>query len=120
MSQEVTLKSLGDIPHDEMPLYMNACDTVLITSIRESGPLTVKEAALCNTPIVTTNVGFTADTLSEVSNSYVCDSIDSLVDRLEATLCSDGETDGREQLIEDVGLERMGDRILHIYNQLLE
>ncbi|MEA5389567.1 glycosyltransferase [Haloarculaceae archaeon H-GB11] len=47
----------GEIPHGEMPVWMNAADVLLLTSKREGFPNTVKEALACNLPVVSTDVG---------------------------------------------------------------
>ncbi|MDB2293251.1 glycosyltransferase family 4 protein [Halorubrum ezzemoulense] len=116
---DVTLKSGGGIPHEEMPLYMNASDVVLITSKRESGPLTVKEAALCNVPIISTDVGFVSDILSNVSNTFVCQNEQNLTQAVESLIRSPCQSNGRKKLRNEVGLNTMGDRILSVYKRLL-
>ena len=107
------------VPHDKMPLYYNAADVVLITSKRESGPMVVKEAALCNTPVVSTNVGFVSEVLSDVNNSYVCGSEKEFTDHLDKVLQSGAQSNGRNQLIEEVSLERMAERIIDVYKHAL-
>ena len=114
------LYHLSGVPHDKMPLYYNAADVVLITSKRESGPMVVKEAALCNTPVVSTDVGFVSQVLSDVNNSYVCGSEKELVDHLDKVLQSKAQSNGRNQLIEEVSLERMAERIINVYKQALQ
>jgi len=55
---DLEVRTIDDVPYEEMPYYMNASDVLLVTSTRESGPLVVKEAAACTVPIVSTDVGF--------------------------------------------------------------
>jgi glycosyltransferase involved in cell wall biosynthesis len=43
-------------PHASMPLLMNAASVVLMTSVHEGWPNTIKEALACNTPFVSTDV----------------------------------------------------------------
>jgi len=92
---------------------------VLVTSRRESGPMVVKEAAMCNVPVVATDVGFVAESLDGVEHSHVCDSEDELVEGLATVLAADERSDGREQL-EATSLEQMGERLVSVYEDALE
>jgi len=47
----------GDAPPDEMPLWINACDCLLLTSEREGSPTVVQEAIACEVPVVAVDVG---------------------------------------------------------------
>ncbi|WP_225336123.1 glycosyltransferase [Halomicrobium urmianum] len=92
------LRPLTGKPHEEMPYYLNASDAVLVTSKRESGPMIVREAAACNVPVVSTDVGFVRETLEGVDQSAVCRSDAELAASLEHVLTSDGRSDARSVL----------------------
>lgn len=113
------LKTVSDRPHHEMPYVMNACDVVLVTSRRESGPMVVREATACNVPVVSTDVGFVPETLDGVENSYVADSEAELVDCLDAALQSSGRSNGREA-VSTIDIEATGTDILSLYTDVLE
>ncbi|KAB1198211.1 MULTISPECIES: glycosyltransferase family 4 protein [Haloferax] len=118
INRSVNLVTISDVEHEMMPLYMNASDAVLVTSKRESGPMVVKEAALCNVPVVSTDVGFASDVLSDVKNSYVCNSETEIVNRLQDILRSGQRSDGRKHA-EKWGKEAMGKRLLKVYESAL-
>jgi teichuronic acid biosynthesis glycosyltransferase TuaC len=54
---EIVVHILKDVPHEDIPIYMNACDVLILSSLHEGSPNVVKEAMACNCPIVTTSVG---------------------------------------------------------------
>ncbi|WP_440009377.1 glycosyltransferase [Halomicrococcus sp. SG-WS-1] len=115
----IEIQTVFDVPHERMPLYMNAADVLLVTSRWEGSPNAVKEALACNLPVVATDVGDVRERLSGVSPSYVCQSdaelVTGLVDVLSAPRPSNGRTAAKE-----VSLSRMGDRLQHVYETVLD
>ena len=60
------------VPHEQIPLYLNACDLFLLTSKHEGSPTVIKEALSCNISIVTTEVGDVKQWLTDNQNCYIC------------------------------------------------
>jgi glycosyltransferase involved in cell wall biosynthesis len=48
---------IGGKPHDEIPLWMNACDVFVLPSLNEGNPTVMFEALGCGKPFVGTRVG---------------------------------------------------------------
>lgn len=61
----------GDVPHEKMVFYLNAADCLLVTSDYEGSPQLVKEAMVCNLPIVSVDVGDVSDRLKDVFPSKI-------------------------------------------------
>jgi glycosyltransferase involved in cell wall biosynthesis len=106
------------VPHEEMPRYLNAADALLLTSRKEGSPNVLKEALACNLPVVSTDVGDVRERLDGVSRSFVCRTDRALVARLREVLATDRRSDGREHVTE-VRLERMTERLLTVYEEVL-
>ena len=62
------------VPHDDIPLYMNACDAMVFTSMQggEGSPCVVKEALACNMPIVSVAVADVPERLQGVEGCELC------------------------------------------------
>ncbi len=60
------------IPHAEMPLYMNACDAMVFTSMQEGSPNVVKEALACDLPVVSVAIGDVGERFRGVEGCEMC------------------------------------------------
>lgn len=110
-----TLRTVSGVAYEEMPCYVNAADALLVTSDREAGPMVVREAAACNVPVVSTDVGFARATLETVDGSTVATTRDGLVSGLERAFEA-GRSDGR-RTVENLTIDDMGRRIAGIYRR---
>lgn len=117
-TNRVELRVVTGINHEQMPLYFNAADVLLLPSDHEGSPNTVKEAMACNLPIISTDVGDVAQRLTHVQHSYVCDDWEEMIGQLKIVLETNERSDGRKY-VEDVSLEKMGERILEVYEKAL-
>lgn len=115
---DVTLQTPYPVPHEAMPRYLNAADALLVTSKTEGSPNVVKEALACNLPVVSTDVGDVRERLSGVSQSFVCRTNRELTARLIQVLEAGRRSNGREHAAE-LSLERMAERILAVYRDVL-
>lgn len=115
--EEIELRTISGVEHDEVPVYMNAADAVLLTSKHEGSPNTVKEAMACNIPVVSTDVGDVRTRLANVSNSYVSTTENELADALSMVLKTDRRSNGREA-VRSVSWDRIGDQLVRIYQTI--
>lgn len=68
----VRLHVVGSTPPEQMPFLMSAADCLLHTSSVEGSPNVVKEALMCNLPVVATPSGDVSLLLAGVEPSYLC------------------------------------------------
>jgi glycosyltransferase involved in cell wall biosynthesis len=111
------LVPLKQVPLDRVPVYMNACEAMLMTSFVEGSPNVVKEAMACNLPVISVAVGDTAEQLAGVDGcALVPRDAAAIADALVSTLTSGRPVNGRAVLIER-GLDSMSvaRRLMTIY-----
>jgi glycosyltransferase involved in cell wall biosynthesis len=67
------LLCLDAVPHEEVPVYMNASSVFLMTSAFEASPVTVREALACNIPVVSTDVGDVKTMVDGIDGCFIID-----------------------------------------------
>jgi glycosyltransferase involved in cell wall biosynthesis len=111
--------TLGRTPPDEVPLWVNAADAVLVPSERESFGLAVIEALACDVPVLATDVGVAPEALAGVAGAY-CGPFDlgAWCDALVSVLAdTDPRVDGRAAA-ERYSADRMAVRVLEAWQAL--
>ena len=119
-SYDLELVVLTGKPSHEVPLYMNACDVLLLTSTNEGSSNVVKEALACNLPIVSVDVGDVRDRIGEIEGCVVCKNYrpEEIANALEKVLKRDRRLNSR-YLIEDLDTEHMAKKFLEVYKVTL-
>jgi len=116
---EVQLVVVSNQPPELVPLYMNACDVLVLASRKEGSPQVVKEAMACNLPIVSTAVGDVREVIAGIEGCYICTADpQDIADKLAAALAFGRRTDGRKR-VEDLSMGRVAERIVEAYGQVL-
>jgi glycosyltransferase involved in cell wall biosynthesis len=114
----VQLQTLGSVRHDAVPLWINAADAVLLTSMYEGSPNVIKEALACNVPLVSVDVGDVRERIEGVDGCLIASpEPEDLAAGLVQILGGAGRTEGRERAA-DVSLERINARLLDVYRAI--
>jgi glycosyltransferase involved in cell wall biosynthesis len=114
----IELHALERVPHDDVPLWVNAASAVLLTSVDEGSPNAVKEALACNVPVVSVDVGDVRERIAGIDGCFIAaPTAEDLAANLGRALEREAPIAGRERVAE-VSLERIAEKVLEIYVQL--
>lgn len=113
------LLPLSGIAHEDVPLLMNACDALLLTSYHEGSPTVVKEALACNLRVVSVDVGDVRQRLAGLSACAVCPSDPYVLGRaLGRVLFSSAPFDGRTRVL-PLSEVCIAERLIALYRQVI-
>lgn len=113
------LLEIWDIPHDKVPLYLNASDVVILTSEREGSPNIVREGLACGVPIVAFNVGDASEWINLDTESSVIPfgDTEAMVQKVDNAIRRNPARTRRVD-IELFSETNSAKRLLEIYNKL--
>ncbi len=65
------LHYMRGVPNSQVPIWMNASDALLLTSVQEGSPTVVKEALACGVPVVSVDVGDVAERIAGIVGCHL-------------------------------------------------
>lgn len=107
-------------PYSEIPLVMNACDVLVLTSDSEGSPTVIKEALACNLPVVSVDVGDAREVIKDVANCYVCkqEPVD-IAESIKLVLDKKTRAAGRDN-IKHLSSKKIATKIIKLYTQITQ
>jgi teichuronic acid biosynthesis glycosyltransferase TuaC len=109
---------IADVEPHLMSVLMSASDCLLHTSAVEGSPMVVKEALMCNLPIVATPVGDIPERLEGVDPSWLCPpEAEAFARALRECAAAGRRSNGRE-VAADLAEERVAEQILELYREV--
>ncbi|MDL1894833.1 glycosyltransferase family 4 protein [Anaerolineae bacterium CFX7] len=117
---ESAMLAAKGIAHSQIPLYLNAADVLLLTSLHEGSPNVVKEALACNLPVVSTAVGDVRERLGSVEGCVVCadDSPETIAEGLTRVLTKRQRIEGRAA-VQDLDEKVVTRKVIEVYHLAL-
>lgn len=117
----VKLIEMKGYTREQMALLMNACNFLLVTSFRESGPTVVKEAMACGAPVVSVDVGDVKEVTAGVEGCYIAErSAEDIAAKIKEALAFEGKTKGRERIAElGFSIEKVASTLKEIYEKVI-
>lgn len=117
----LSLINLVGVEHDQMPVYLNAADVLLLTSSHEGSSTVIKEALACGLPVVSSDVGDAAERLGCVVGCSVCysDSPDEYADAISVALKHGKPVKLTEESIKQIDESNNIKELISIYQRVL-
>jgi hypothetical protein len=112
---DVELHVLRDVPHADVPSWLNAASAILLTSTHEGSPNAVKEALACNVPVVSVDVGDVRARIAAIDGCFIAEPTpEDLAAKLGLVLERVAPIDGRKRLT-DISVDRVAAKLHEIY-----
>ncbi|MGC8861785.1 MAG: glycosyltransferase [Armatimonadota bacterium] len=116
---DVDLVLATAVPHDQIPVCMNAADVFVFASETEGAPVVIKEAMACNLPIVSVDVGDVRELISDLDQCFICERTpESMAEFVLRVLETDRRSNGR-RIAQEFGNDRIAARLIEIYQSVL-
>lgn len=117
----IKLIELNNYTRNEVAILMNAVDVALLTSFSEGSPQFIKEAMVCNCPIVATNVGDISWVFGNTEGCYITSyKPKDVAEAILKALRFGKRTTGRERIKQlELDSESVAQKIISFYNKVL-
>jgi glycosyltransferase involved in cell wall biosynthesis len=107
------------LPQEQLSLYMNAADVLVMASIFEGSPNAVKEAMATNLPVITVDAGDAAELIGSTPGCYLVPRDAGAIAARIVEVCHSGRrTNGREW-IRRLSRETVAEQIVDVYAEAL-
>ena len=103
------------LPQEQVSIYMNAADVLVMASIFEGSPNAVKEAMATNLPVITVDVGDAAELIGPTAGCFLVPRDARAIADKVVEICRSGRrTNGREW-IQRLSMEAVARQIVEVY-----
>ncbi len=106
-------------PRERMPLYMNAADVLVLASLAEGSPNAVKEAMAVNLPVVTVEVGDTADLIGPTEGCFLVPREPAAIAEKIVQVVTRGTRTRGNEWIRRLSMESVAQQIVEVYAKAL-
>jgi glycosyltransferase involved in cell wall biosynthesis len=107
------------LPQQQVPIYMNAADVLVMASMLEGSPNAVKEAMATNLPVITVDVGDAADLIGPTEGCYLVPREAAAIAEKIIQVCRrGGRTKGRDW-IQKLSMDQTAKQIVEVYAEAL-
>jgi teichuronic acid biosynthesis glycosyltransferase TuaC len=113
----IEILHVGGVPRQQMPLYMNAADVLVLASIFEGSPNAVKEAMAVNLPVVAVDVGDVRELIGQTEGCFIVPrEARPMAEKIIAVCRRPVRTWGREAIAR-LSIENVARRVIAVYER---
>ena len=115
------VKLVGGRPHDEILIWMNACDLFVLPSLRESFGVVQIEAMVCGRPIVATYNGGSEEIITSDDYGLLCEPANpgELAEKILIALDKEWDCDKIWEYAEQFTWENITEEIVAVYKSVI-
>ena len=115
------IKLVGGRPHDEIPIWMNACDLFVLPSLRESFGVVQIEAMVCRKPVVATHNGGSEEIIIFEDYGLLCEPAnpDELAEKILIALDKEWDCDKIKEYAEQFTWGNITEEIVAVYKSII-
>ena len=113
------IHSLINVPNDQMPVWLNAADVVLLTSLWEGSPNVIKEALACNRPVVSTNVGDVEQLITDVDGCFIVEPTPDDVAKNIKNVLKEKKDIVADHVVQSLSSKAIAEKITSVYTKSL-
>ena len=117
---ELEILSVYRVPQEQMPLYINAADLMVMASTIEGSPNAVKEALACNLPVVTVDVGDTAELIEQTEGHHLVPREVGAIASTIVQVCSRSTRARSRERMAQLSMESVAERVLDVYRSAVQ
>jgi glycosyltransferase involved in cell wall biosynthesis len=115
------VKLVGGKQHNEIPIWMNACDVFVLPSLNEGNPNVMFEALGCGKPFVGTKVGGVPDIITSDDYGLLCEpaNLEDLAKKISIALDKEWDYEKIIRYAEQFKMENKTKEIMNVYEKVI-
>ena len=121
LAAQIRVKLVGGRAHDEIPIWMNACDLFVLPSLRESFGVVQIEAMACGKPVVATYNGGSEEIITSADYGLLCEPANpgELAEKILIALDKEWDCDKIGEYAEQFTWENITEEIVAVYKSVI-
>jgi glycosyltransferase involved in cell wall biosynthesis len=116
---ELEILQVFGVPQEQIPLYYNAADVLVLLSESEGSPNAVKEALAVNLPVISADVGDAVDLIGGSEGNYVVPRNPKIVAEKLVEACRRGGRTRSRERAEEFSMEAMARKVFEVCESVI-